>query len=488
KLTLGLAPSVNYIIPQDVLSKMKETIWLNNKNNIRLGDSTTDLEILARDYIYYRTNGENIYGKIDDFFKSENFWSGPKYFRKIFTDITLTSNYSYRKNNFNIFELSNTLVFRLDNIGAFSNGKILDDTTDTIANMQVLPLTVYPNDTLSMNFFNNILTYSMSIIFTSDLDTNFKNYSSLKPEQQILDEVRVMKMVNSHKLGLNIDGKLFEVKLPKGSWFRFSSTTDFWYYKLQKWEVDSKNNSFYLYSQNFSVSALMDIVSVNLNFKAFNFKSRGYGFELDSGSIKLGYNVTEIPIFWNYFKLNINPAISFDFVVKHSDYYEGTNLYRYNTNYYSGNKLTHSLSFDLTIGQGTDFETAIRFSTRSENSQMYKFFGEKGIEEFFLDLGKSFNFADTAQRKESAFKLKEISVSVTHKLHDWLLSFSYKGYPEKNTTTNRYNWDNVFTFTVEWKLDSENQLMKMFNKTKLNSSYSKGEWQQPVVNLDADKN
>ena len=232
----------------------------------------------------------------------------------------------------------------------------------------------------------------------------------------------------------------------------------------------------------------MDILTINLNFKAFDFKDRGYGFELDSGSIKLSYNITEIPIFWNYFKFTINPSLSFDFIVKHDDYYEGTNLYQYNTNYYSGNRLTHSISFDLSIGQGTDFETVIRFSARSENNEMYKFFKDDGLKLFFEDLGKSFNFADIRSRKESSFKLKEIGVSLTHKLHDWFLTFSYKGSPEKNSTTNRYNWNNIFTFTVEWKLESENQLMKMFNKTKVNSSYTKGEWQQPILSLDADKN
>ncbi|HOV12974.1 MAG TPA: hypothetical protein PK771_01715, partial [Spirochaetota bacterium] len=487
KLTISLSSSVNYIIPQDVIGKMKETLWNKYKTDVHYVDNTTDLEPFAKEYLYYRTNGENIYENINSFFKDENFWNGAKYFRKIFTDIRLSFNYSYKMKSVNLVEIRNDLEFKLENIGAFSNGKITQ-ITDNTDDRDILPLMVYPNNSFNLNLFNNVFTYNMSINFISEIDINFANYQKLKVEQQALDEFKIMKMVNSHKFGLNLDGKLFPIKLPKGSWFRFSSNTDFWYSKNQKWNTNRDNNGFFLYSQNFSLSLLMDILTVSLSFKAFDFVDRGYGLELDSGSIKLGYNVTEIPIFWNYFKLNINPAISFDFVVKHKDYYEGTNLYQYNTNYYSSNKLTHSLSIDLSIGQGTDFETIIRFSTRSENSEMYKFFKDDGVKLFFEDIEKSFNFADIRIRKESSFKLKEISVSITHKIHDWFLSFSYRGFPEKNSITNRFNWDNVFTFSVEWKLESENQLMKMFNKTKLNGSYSKGEWQQPVVSLDAEKN
>jgi hypothetical protein len=72
-------------------------------------------------------------------------------------------------------------------------------------------------------------------------------------------------------------------------------------------------------------------------------------------------------------------------------------------------------------------------------------------------------------------------------MHDWNLKFQYSGSPQKSDFSGRYYWENNFSFEVVWNIQSENQLMKMFNKTKINNTYEKGEWKQPVLSLDPDQ-
>ena len=190
-----------------------------------------------------------------------------------------------------------------------------------------------------------------------------------------------------------------------------------------------------------------------------------------------------IPI--NY-KLTFEPKVSYNFVVKHNQYYDGSTLKEFNTSYYSNNKLSFSLNVDLVIGEGTKFETKIHFGVSSENKKIYRYYTDTGVKDFFVDLGKSFRFDDIQLRRDSPFNLSLVVFSITHKLCDWELNFKYMGQPEKDSNTNKYNWENTFEFTVEWKIDTKNQLMKMFNKSNIKEVYQRGEWEQPVVSLDPD--
>ena len=88
------------------------------------------------------------------------------------------------------------------------------------------------------------------------------------------------------------------------------------------------------------------------------------------------------------------------------------------------------------------------------------------------------------KRRKSPFNLQKIEFWIEHKLCDWNLTFKYLGEPEKSDVTGRYYWENTFEFYVTWAVKSENQLMKMFNKTKIEEVYEKGEWKQPILSLD----
>jgi len=118
---------------------------------------------------------------------------------------------------------------------------------------------------------------------------------------------------------------------------------------------------------------------------------------------------------------------------------------------------------------------------------MYRYYSDQGIVDFFTDLANSFNFADINKRKSSNFNLQEITVSVEHNLHDFTLIFQYIGKPEKPDNVNRFYWENTFTFAVTWKIDSENQLLKMFNKTKIDEKYEKGKWKNRNLSLEAEE-
>ena len=47
-----------------------------------------------------------------------------------------------------------------------------------------------------------------------------------------------------------------------------------------------------------------------------------------------------------------------------------------------------------------------------------------------VDLARSFNFFNPADRYTSAFKIRSLSLKAVHHLHDWDLSFEYTGAPK----------------------------------------------------------
>ncbi|OHD10462.1 MAG: hypothetical protein A2086_11795 [Spirochaetes bacterium GWD1_27_9] len=478
-LSVGVSPTINWRIPDSNLTEMKNEVWNENTTDVIYDKTITDEEIVAREYIYYRKNKSNLRDKIASFYYKENFWEGPRNFRNMFQDVTINFNYDYKKNNISVVSINNQLVFKLKNIGNFFTG---DNTTDNAKRI----FSIYPDDNFSLNFLGGVISYTMNLTFINELYYDF-NYPSISAKEKLLDDYRIITLNNRHTFNLRLAGTLFEVKLPKGDWLNFSTSLEFLWNRNKKW-LNNKiaNNNFYLNSQTLTMSILMDIFKVSLNFKAIDFKDVGYGFRLDSGNLTLGYNVTEIPVFWTYFKLYVNPSIVYNFAVKH----DGDLSSQFNSSsYYANNSLAVSFSTDLVIGEKTSFETRFHFETRSENKEMYKYYtGTDGLRLFFEDIFKSFNFAKIEDRTSSPFKLKNIVFWVEHNLHDWKLRFEYSGRPEVNTNTKRYYWENTFKFLIEWKLDSKNQLIKMFNKTKVNSIYEKGEWKQPLLSLDPDKN
>ena len=70
-----------------------------------------------------------------------------------------------------------------------------------------------------------------------------------------------------------------------------------------------------------------------------------------------------------------------------------------------------------------------------------------------VDILDGFAFWDTSARTSSLFKLKSLSVSVAHDLHDWNLSFSLTSTPTLDTTSvpYRYILESEFSILLAWK-------------------------------------
>ncbi len=116
-----------------------------------------------------------------------------------------------------------------------------------------------------------------------------------------------------------------------------------------------------------------------------------------------------------------------------------------------------SPSFKFSIYKFLD----ISFSSTSRNDVIFRYvqnlfdYSKKvpGEENIIKDLWDSFSFWDTQARKASGFKLKSLSLSAEHNLHDWDLSLTLSISPKLITSTQpyKYNFDPSFTLKVLWR-------------------------------------
>ncbi len=103
----------------------------------------------------------------------------------------------------------------------------------------------------------------------------------------------------------------------------------------------------------------------------------------------------------------------------------------------------------------------ISFSATSRNDVIFRYIQDwfdynkkvPGEENVFIDLWDSFSFWDTDARKRSGFKLKSLSLTCEHNLHDWDLSMNLSISPKLITSTQpyKYNFDPSFTLKVLWR-------------------------------------
>ena len=99
----------------------------------------------------------------------------------------------------------------------------------------------------------------------------------------------------------------------------------------------------------------------------------------------------------------------------------------------------------------------VSFSSSSRNSVLYRYFGKEidipGEKNIFVDLMNSFRFDDESLRKASGFKLKSLNFDITHELHDWDFSTSFKIEPriltENGKTT--YDFNPYVTIAISWR-------------------------------------
>jgi lipopolysaccharide assembly outer membrane protein LptD (OstA) len=163
-------------------------------------------------------------------------------------------------------------------------------------------------------------------------------------------------------------------------------------------------------------------------------------------------------------KLNpqsLNFGFSVDKAYKESANLEGnvnmnTSL-NFNLQQYTNSNFTFTLSGTLKINQFLD----ITISSTSNNTQIYRYFRNMpffkpidvdipGETNLFVDLLNSFRFDDIEKRKASGFKLRSLTLNLTHYLGDWKAKLDINLYPELNTTTRVYEFKNRVTFSVAW--------------------------------------
>jgi hypothetical protein len=106
----------------------------------------------------------------------------------------------------------------------------------------------------------------------------------------------------------------------------------------------------------------------------------------------------------------------------------------------------------------------ITVSTTSKNSSLWRYY--PGFFELpstvdpvnpMEDLLKSFNFFDPTgeDRRESLFKLKSLSITATHFLHDWDLAATFSASPVLDAETLEYYFKTNFALALSWRSVSQ---------------------------------
>lgn len=103
----------------------------------------------------------------------------------------------------------------------------------------------------------------------------------------------------------------------------------------------------------------------------------------------------------------------------------------------------------------------LSFSSSSSNEVIARYFQQwmnlpsplPGEDNIIQDLANSFAFYDVKKREQSGFKLKTLTFSMTHYLHDWTATLDTTVSPELKTDDGKYRYEFIPTvkFVVMWK-------------------------------------
>jgi hypothetical protein len=162
-------------------------------------------------------------------------------------------------------------------------------------------------------------------------------------------------------------------------------------------------------------------------------------------TMKIGYETDGNPMwFWK-------DRIKLDLSIK-SHWY--VNLQQYTDNLFD-----FSLNLTFSIYKFLD----LTISSVSTNTKTYRYVpawlaavGETGLKAERLnpltDLLQSFDFFNSQNRKDSAFKIGTLAVKAVHHLPDWDLTLQYQGSPQLITTSGapHYEWMPTFAIQVQW--------------------------------------
>ena len=122
---------------------------------------------------------------------------------------------------------------------------------------------------------------------------------------------------------------------------------------------------------------------------------------------------------------------------------------------FTESRLTVRAGFNLFVHEFLE----LSFSSTSRNEFLYQYVPalaervDRPPRNPLLDVARSFNFFDRAQREASFFNLQSLSVEATHRLGDWDLVLSYSARPtlSEDVTPPQYEWDSQFSAVVQWR-------------------------------------
>ncbi|HUX11843.1 MAG TPA: hypothetical protein VMW87_02375 [Spirochaetia bacterium] len=133
-----------------------------------------------------------------------------------------------------------------------------------------------------------------------------------------------------------------------------------------------------------------------------------------------------------------------------------TSQWQLNLLRFTDSTFTFGFNFTVKIAKFLD----LTFASLSQNNLTFLYipaFAQKVGRPWrnpLVDLAKSFNFFNTADREESGFKLQQLSLSAVHDLGDWTLSVTYAGSPQLTTLSSgvkQYQWNSQVSIDVVWK-------------------------------------
>jgi hypothetical protein len=140
---------------------------------------------------------------------------------------------------------------------------------------------------------------------------------------------------------------------------------------------------------------------------------------------------------------------------------------------YSFSKLNFSLGFRIGFAKFLDFE----LKTSSENQVIMRYLQDlpfvhlpaeiPGEKNFFVDLFNSFRFDDEQLRRNSGFKLKSFTFSLTHYLGDWTAKLNWTISSYLPDGSRNYKFNNTISFLVQWTPISEIKTDIYYNKDVL---------------------
>ncbi|MDR3130093.1 MAG: LPS-assembly protein LptD [Treponema sp.] len=141
---------------------------------------------------------------------------------------------------------------------------------------------------------------------------------------------------------------------------------------------------------------------------------------------------------------------------------------------YSYSKLSFTLGLHFSLTKFLDFD----LTTSSENTLVMRYFQDlpfvslpreiSGEKNMFIDFLNSLRFDDEQLRRESGFKLKTFTFSMTHHLGDWTAKANWTISPYRpDASATTYKLNNTFSFVVQWIPISEIKTEILYDKEKL---------------------